>query len=100
MTSRCSRLPCSRSRSTAAPLRKIARTEILLMIALMATNQPCSMLGVKRALVSNCVIGASLRLPRPCQNGLIVFVLFCWLLFGLFFVCFLVVVLLLFFFLC
>ena len=54
MTSRCSMLPCSRSRSTAAPVRKIASTEMLLMIWLMATNQPCCMLGLKRARVSSC----------------------------------------------
>ena len=67
MTSRCSILPCSRSRSTAAPHRKMASTEMLLITWLIATNQLCSMFGLKRARVSRPTTGRSCGRPAPAQ---------------------------------
>ncbi|MCY1458858.1 hypothetical protein D9M71_762770 [compost metagenome] len=49
-TSRWSRVPCSRSRSSAVPVRMIARMVMLLTIWITARNQPPSRLGLNSAL--------------------------------------------------
>ena len=49
ITSRCSMVPCSRSRISAAPVRMIDSMVTLLMISISAPNQDCSRLGLNRA---------------------------------------------------
>ncbi|MNV81106.1 hypothetical protein D3C71_1747500 [compost metagenome] len=49
-TSRWSRVPCSRSRSNAVPVRMIARMVMLFTIWITARNQPPSRLGLNKAL--------------------------------------------------
>lgn len=48
MTSRCSMVPCSRSRISAAPVRMMDSIVTLLMISIRLPNQACVRLGLKR----------------------------------------------------
>ena len=49
MTSRCSIVPCSRSRISAAPVRMIDSSVTWLMSSMTAPNQALFRLGLKRA---------------------------------------------------
>ena len=62
ITSKCSMVPCSRSRISAAPVRMIESIVTLLMISINAPNQDCSRLGLKRARSARSTGGAAL--PR------------------------------------
>ena len=48
MTSRCSIVPCSRSRISAAPVRMIDSMVMLLMTSITAPNQDLFSFGLKR----------------------------------------------------
>ncbi|KAG1066847.1 hypothetical protein G6F40_017752 [Rhizopus arrhizus] len=48
ITSRCSMVPCSRSRMSAAPVRMMDSMVTLLMISIIAPNHACVRLGLKR----------------------------------------------------
>ena len=61
MTSRCSIVPCSRSRISAAPVRMIDSIVIELMTLVIAPNQLLSELGLKRARSARSTGRASAR---------------------------------------
>ena len=53
MTSKCSMVPCSRSRINAAPVRMMDSMVTLLMISISDPNQDFSRLGLKRMRRAN-----------------------------------------------
>ena len=65
ITSRCSRVPCSRSRITAAPVRTTVRRVIWLMIATTLLNQEETPFGLNSlrttSLMGGISVGTSVR---------------------------------------
>ena len=65
MTSRCSMVPCSRSRMSAAPVRTMASMVTMLISSISEPNQAWVRLGLNRARSTRSTGGASLpRTPR------------------------------------
>ena len=60
ITSRCSIVPCSRSRISADPVSTIASMVMLLIIAITAPKRAGSRLGLKRIRISNATGGSLL----------------------------------------
>ena len=60
MTSRCSMVPCSRSRISAAPVRMMDSMVTLLMISISAPNQAWVRLGLKRMRTARPTGGSAL----------------------------------------
>ena len=67
MTSRCSTVPCSRSRMRAAPVRMIDSMVTEEMTSVMAPNQLLLRCGLKRALRSRSTGGAAVE--RVCWRN-------------------------------
>ncbi len=64
ITSRCSIVPCSRSRISAAPVNTIESMVTLLMISITDPNQLCASVGLKRARRARSAGGAAVaRVP-------------------------------------
>ncbi len=61
MTSRCSMVPCSRSRISAAPVRMMESMVTLLMICITPPNHILLSEGLKRARTSSATGGAGRR---------------------------------------
>mmetsp|Transcript_91075 Transcript_91075/g.253590 ORF Transcript_91075/g.253590 Transcript_91075/m.253590 type:complete len:200 (+) Transcript_91075:580-1179(+) len=65
ITSRCSTVPCSRSRISAAPVRMMESMVTLLMISISEPNQGCSRLGLKRMRTARSTGGVA---PPLCRS--------------------------------
>ncbi|MCY1365400.1 hypothetical protein D9M69_522440 [compost metagenome] len=77
MTNRCSIVPCSRSRISAAPVRMMDSIVTLLMISISAPNQACVRLGLKRMRTARST-GSSVGARYRLANSLISSVMICW----------------------
>ena len=65
ITSRCSKVPCSRSRITAAPLRIMASMVTLLTICMTDMNQADSILGLYFARTRSSTGSVAVPAARP-----------------------------------
>ena len=79
MTSRCSMVPCSRSRMTAAPTSTMARMVTLVAICITEVNHAESLLGLKcRRLCTRSGSSACALAPGPRSQAIVSCRKICW----------------------
>ena len=78
MTSKWSIVPCSRSRTIAAPARMIASIVTLLMIPITLVNQEVVRFGLKAMRTSRLTAGRCRALRRGRRKSSISVVMICW----------------------
>ena len=70
ITSRCSIVPCSRSRMTAAPTSRIDRIVMFSITDMTEWNQDPTRFGLKKARITG-LIGTVSASPRSCRKSMV-----------------------------